>query len=71
MVGDQIMHSACGDVRLNIGLGEDYVHMAEAAIALFSATGDWTYVTKAKALVAALFKYHDSGRGFSSAQTDQ
>jgi len=71
MVGDQIMHSACGDVLLNIGLGEDYVHMAEAAIALFSATGDWTYVTKAKALMASLFKYHDSGRGFSSAQTDQ
>lgn len=66
---DKIMHSACGDVRLDIGLGEDYVHMAEAALALFSSTGDVTYLAKAQTFMASLVKYHDSGRGYSSAPT--
>ncbi len=61
---ERLAHSLCGGRAQKIDLLDDYAQMIRAALALFEATGDAVYLTRAEAW-AALAKglFGDEGRG--------
>ncbi len=69
--GDGLVHSVRGDNRMPLGLGEDLVLMSDAALHLYSATGQRDYLTQSEAWMAHLEKAHACRGGYSSAAATQ
>ena len=57
-VNGRLPHSSLGDRRLYPALSSDYAAMINAAMALFEATGDASYVNHASSFLAALDSWH-------------
>ncbi len=69
--GNGLVHSARGDSRMSLGLGEDLVLMSDAALHLYSATGRTSYLTQAQAWMDQLEMAHACRGGYSSAAASQ
>lgn len=68
-----LSHAARGGNRLNVSMAEDYANMADAALALFSATGNRRCLSAAEDLVRTLRRYYADGVGafyMTSSETD-
>lgn len=59
----RLPHSMLGARQLFPALSIDYAAMANAAIALFEASGDWSYIGQAKQFVAQLDHWHADATG--------
>ncbi|WP_095083887.1 thioredoxin domain-containing protein [Mesorhizobium sophorae] len=55
---NRLPHSMLGARKLFPALSSDYAAMANAAIALFEATGDWSYVEQANGFIEQLDHWH-------------
>lgn len=55
---NRLPHSMLGPRKLFPALSSDYAAMANAAIALFEATGDWSYVEQASGFIEQLDHWH-------------
>ncbi|WP_256753280.1 thioredoxin domain-containing protein [Mesorhizobium sp. Mes31] len=55
---DRLPHSMLGARKLFPALSSDYAAMTNAAISLFEATGDWSYVDQAKQFIEQLDHWH-------------
>ncbi len=62
-VDGRLPHSALGDKKLFPALSGDYAAMANAAVALFEATGDPAYIGHARSFVAQLDRWHGDAQG--------
>ena len=63
--GDRLYHSSRDGRRRHMGFADDYTNMAQAALALWEATGERAYLNQAEAWVGALnshFWDHRKGR---------
>ena len=61
----KLAHAARGEARLDVSMAEDYANMADAALALFSATGRADYLTTAEKFIKTLESFYaDSLGGF-------
>jgi uncharacterized protein YyaL (SSP411 family) len=56
--GNRLPHSMLGARKLFPALSSDYAAMANAAISLFEATGDWNYVDQAGQFIEQLDRWH-------------
>lgn len=54
----RLPHSILGAKKLFPALSSDYAAMTNAAIALFEATGDWSYVERARRFIEQLDHWH-------------
>jgi len=62
--GDRLIHSYRAGRRGPVGMLDDYVQMARAALALFEATGETRYVDRAKAWTEVVERhFHDATEG--------
>ena len=59
----KLAHAARKDSRLNVSMAEDYANMADAALALFSATGRADYLSTAETLIKTLEHFYADGLG--------
>ncbi|EJW21068.1 hypothetical protein IMCC14465_08640 [alpha proteobacterium IMCC14465] len=59
----KLAHAARGESKLNISMAEDYSNMADAALALFSATGTASYLASAEALTKTLEQFYTDDVG--------
>lgn len=68
---DGLYHSYCDGTLLEVRLGEDLAYMALAATALFSATGQHSYLDHAHLWISTLERDHGVRDGFCSALANQ
>ncbi|MBZ9920429.1 MULTISPECIES: thioredoxin domain-containing protein [unclassified Mesorhizobium] len=61
--GGRLPHSMLGAKKLFPALSSDYTSMTNAAIALFEATGDWSYADRARQFVEQLDRWHADADG--------
>jgi len=59
----RLPHSMLGPRKLFPALSSDYAAMANAAISLFEASGDWDYVDQASGFVEQLDRWHADATG--------
>ncbi|QKC94072.1 thioredoxin domain-containing protein [Mesorhizobium sp. NZP2298] len=59
----RLPHSMLGRRKLFPALSSDYAAMANAAISLFEASGDWNYVDQASGFVEQLDRWHADATG--------
>jgi uncharacterized protein YyaL (SSP411 family) len=71
--GPTLRHSACAGTTMDIALGEDYAHMALAAVSLFQSTQETRYLSKALTWLDQLEADYldETGIGFCSSPKNQ
>jgi uncharacterized protein YyaL (SSP411 family) len=68
----RLPHSIFGEQKLHPGLSSDYAGMINAAVSLFEASGNGSYLEDASRMLAALERWHgdDSGMGYYLSASD-
>ncbi|MDN5926784.1 MAG: thioredoxin domain-containing protein [Hyphomicrobiales bacterium] len=69
---DRLPHSVLGEKKLYPGLSSDYAAIANAAVSLYEATGQASYLEDAHRMVAALDRWHadPAGTGYYLSASD-